>query len=301
MASRPSASTRRGCALALALSLLVAAGAALAAKPFERGLLWQVELDGSVRGYVFGTIHLGDARVAGIRPGVADALIASAAVVTELAMEPENLRKAAAGLMLPEGESLRALLGDEPYAALLPRLAERGVDAATADRMKPLAALTLLLQPAGGGQIPLDLTLYLNGRQLGKRVGGLETVEEQLAVFDTLDLADQARMLRSLVERPDEGQAYVERLVAAYLDEDLGAMEALMDDGMPLGPERDGLQQAFNETFLYRRNALMAERMDAAFRREKTFFAVGALHLAGERGVLRELERRGFRVTRRPL
>jgi uncharacterized protein YbaP (TraB family) len=286
---------------AMALALLLAAGPLLAAQRFERGLLWQVELDGAVRGYVFGTIHLADPRVAAIRPGVADALIASAAVVTELAMEPENLRKAAAGLMLPEGERLRALLGDETFAALLPRLAARGVDAATADRMKPYAALTLLLQPEGGGQLPLDLTIYLNGRQLGKRVGGLETVEEQLAVFETLTLADQTRMLRALLERPDEAQRYVEQLVTAYLDEDLAAMEALMDSGMPLGPEREDLQQAFNDAFLYQRNALMAERMDAAFRREKTFVAVGALHLAGERGVLRELERRGFRVTRRPL
>lgn len=301
MASGLPAATRRARFLALALSLLLAAGAALAAQRFERGLLWQVELDGSVRGYVFGTIHLADARVAGIRPGVADALIASAAVVTELAMEPENLRKAAAGLMLPEGERLGALLGDETFAALLPRLAARGVDAATADRMKPYAALTLLLQPAGGGQVPLDLTLYLNGRQLGKRVGGLETVDEQLAVFDTLTLADQARMLRALLERPEAAERYVEQLVKAYLEEDLAAMEALMDDGMPLGPERGELQQAFNDAFLYRRNAVMAERMDAALRREKTFFAVGALHLAGERGVLHELERRGFRVTRRPL
>lgn len=157
---------RQGQALAAVLALLLAVGAVRPAQAFDQGLLWQVMAQGKVRGYVFGTIHLGDPRVAGIRPGVADALIASDAVVTELAMEPENLRRAAAGLLLPEGERL---------------------------------------------------------------------------------------------------------------------------------------QEAFNQAFLYRRNAIMAERMDQRFRQGKTFVAVGALHLAGERGVLRLLERRGYSVTRMPL
>ena len=285
-------------ALALMLAALLCAPSAQA---FERGLLWQVSADGQVRGYVLGTIHLGDPRVALIRPGVADALIASDAVVAELAMEPENLRRAAAGLMLPEGERLQALLGAPVFAALAPRLAERGVDESTADRLKPFAAMTMLLQPAGGGQPPLDLVLYLNGRQLGKRVDGLETVDEQLAALDSLALADQTRMLKELLARPGEVDGYVEQLVAAYLDEDLRAMEQLMESGVPLGPDSERLQREFGETFLYRRNERMAERMDALFQREKAFVAVGALHLAGERGVLRLLEQRGYTVTRKPL
>lgn len=281
-----------------ALALAALAQPALA---FERGLLWQVSADGEVRGHVFGTIHLGDPRVALIRPGVADALIASDAVVTELAMEPENLRQAAAGLMLPEGERLEALVGERAFAELRPRLEQRGVDAAMADRLKPFAALTLLLQPAGGGQLPLDLALYLNGRSLGKRVDGLETVAEQLAALDSLSLADQTRMLRELLERPAAADDYVARLVEAYLEEDLRAMETLMEAGFPGGPDSERAQEQFGETFLYRRNERMAERIDALLRREKAFVAIGALHLAGERGVLRLLERRGYTVTRKPL
>ncbi|MFZ5557758.1 MAG: TraB/GumN family protein [Pseudomonadota bacterium] len=78
---------RQGQALAAVLALLLAVGAVRPAQAFEQGLLWQVTAQGKVRGYVFGTIHLGDPRVAEIRPGVADALIASDAVVTELAMD----------------------------------------------------------------------------------------------------------------------------------------------------------------------------------------------------------------------
>jgi uncharacterized protein YbaP (TraB family) len=283
------------------LALLLALAAAAQAQAFERGLLWEVSREGQVRGYVYGTIHLGDARVAAIRPGVADALVASEAVVTELAMEPENLRRAAAGLMLPEGERLQALVGDEAYAVLLPRLAQRGVDAGFADRLKPFAAMTMLLQPAGGGLPPLDLTLYVNGRQLGKRVAGLETVDEQLAVFDSLALPDQTRMLREVLEQPDRTEAYVETLVKAYLDEDLRAMEKLMQDSALMGPDSERLQEQFNEAVVYQRNRVMADRIDARLQKEKTFVAVGALHLAGPRGVLQLLEERGYEVSPKPL
>ncbi|MGE5765707.1 MAG: TraB/GumN family protein [Bacteroidota bacterium] len=46
------------------------------------------------------------------------------------------------------------------------------------------------------------------------------------------------------------------------------------------------------------RNRLMVERMMPLMQRGSTFVGVGAGHLAGEEGILRLLEQRGYTVTR---
>jgi uncharacterized protein YbaP (TraB family) len=64
------------------------------------------------------------------------------------------------------------------------------------------------------------------------------------------------------------------------------------------GPDARRLHEAFSRRLLTERNVRMAARMQARLKEGGAFVAVGALHLHGENGVLAELERRGWRVTR---
>jgi uncharacterized protein YbaP (TraB family) len=55
------------------------------------------------------------------------------------------------------------------------------------------------------------------------------------------------------------------------------------------------------DRLLYRRNAIMAERIIKRLRDHPNtsyFFAVGAAHLQGNRGLIAALEKAGFRLTR---
>ena len=57
------------------------------------------------------------------------------------------------------------------------------------NRMKPWAAMTQLsllefLPDMMAGRQPLDTMLWDRGEKAGKEVGALETIDEQLAVFD---------------------------------------------------------------------------------------------------------------------
>ena len=56
--------------------------------------------------------------------------------------------------------------------------------------------------------------------------------------------------------------------------------------------------QAFTEQLIDDRNDHMVERMLPRLAEGKAFIAVGALHLPGERGILKQLEDQGYRVTR---
>jgi uncharacterized protein YbaP (TraB family) len=57
-------------------------------------------------------------------------------------------------------------------------------------------------------------------------------------------------------------------------------------------------EEAAGGRLLTERNVRMAARLQARLKEGGAFVAVGALHLHGESGVLAELERRGWKVTR---
>ena len=57
-----------------------------------------------------------------------------------------------------------------------------------------------------------------------------------------------------------------------------------------------GADRSYRDRLLLDRNRRMFERMLPLVQRGNAFIAVGAGHLVGEDGLLRLLERRGFRV-----
>jgi uncharacterized protein YbaP (TraB family) len=63
-------------------------------------------------------------------------------------------------------------------------------------------------------------------------------------------------------------------------------------------PELKPLKAVFDQRLLYDRNPRMVERMQPQLQAGSAFIAVGALHLYGDKGLLRLLERAGYRVTR---
>jgi uncharacterized protein YbaP (TraB family) len=53
----------------------------------------------------------------------------------------------------------------------------------------------------------------------------------------------------------------------------------------------------FIDELVIKRNKRMAERMQKVLKKGNAFIAIGALHLPGEMGVLRLLEKQGYRVS----
>jgi hypothetical protein len=106
---------------------------------------------------------------------------------------------------------------------------------------------------------------------------------------------DQIAMLRSAIDTYYDGRVRIDR-VAVYVDGNLALSYALWERRLShLGP---ALAQRYTDRLLNYRNRRMVERMMPYMEQRSAFVAVGALHLPGEQGVLRLLERQGYRVTR---
>ncbi len=279
-------------------------------------MLWRIE--GKVPTYLFGTVHVPDPAVTKLHPAVERAFAGSGAVFTELPMDSATQVSAMRKMMLPGDKTLSDVIGQPLFRRLtkvldqkLPKDSPPGsaaMLAAMLAKFKPWAAVSQLsqlefLSDMLLGRKPLDVMLYERAEKDGKEVGGLETVDEQIAIFDEgLSEAEQSRLVSlSLDWFEDEsrtGKSATRETIDVYLTGDLSALQRLMTDSMKDDPE---LLQKFSDRALHQRNRIMVDRLLArrAARPELVhFIAVGALHYAGDTGIIALLEQRGLKVTR---
>ena len=141
----------------------------------------------------------------------------------------------------------------------------------------------------------MDMDLYQRAVAAGKPVFGLESAEEQLAVFDRMPMKNQLAMLHSALAPVDPIPAMQARMIETYLSGDLHAIAALADE--MAREDASGLNRRFLQRLNDDRNDRMLTRMIPHIDRGGAFIAVGALHLTGERGLLRQLRGRGYRLS----
>ena len=139
------------------------------------------------------------------------------------------------------------------------------------------------------------MALQLAATRRGKPTYGLETMQEQIAVFNSMSLDDQIVLLRDTVQNYHLAHSAMEDLTQAYLKRDLKALLALSEK---FKPQDARVYNAMMDRLLTQRNINMAERMQTRLKEGNAFVAVGALHLPGDSGLLRLLANSGYRITR---
>ncbi|MFZ1575441.1 MAG: TraB/GumN family protein [Chromatiaceae bacterium] len=260
----------------------------------ERALLFEISKPAAPPCYLFGTLHSEDPRVLALSPATRDAFERSPVFILEMIPDAQALARSLKIMVYEDGRDLARVAGAPLYGRLVAALAELGLPEAAIRGFKPWAAATLLgLPPVDKGEF-LDIHLYRTALAAGKQVIGLETIEEQVAIFDSLGEDDQILLLKETLDTRDQLPLVFERLLAAYLDRDLTALALLGD--LYLGQGDPGLAENFRRVALDDRNLRMAARLDAYLRAGGCFIAVGALHLPGEGGLLARLGRAGLRV-----
>jgi hypothetical protein len=262
----------------------------------SHGLLWEVSRAGAEPAYLFGTIHSEDPAVLQLARPVQQAFDTSQSVVLEMLLDMEAMVYSSTAMLMLDGRSLSDIIGQPLFRQASTAIQSRGIPEAVLDRMQPWAAAVTLSMPAQETGQVLDVMLYQNSLQQGKDVYGLETVQEQLDLFESMSEADQIALLKDAVENfPDIDVMHAE-LLAAYKQRDLDGLMAISEESMQQGDQR--LADEFQQRLVVDRNHRMAERMQPYLQQGKAFIAVGALHLPGEEGLLNLLEQQGYTVRR---
>ena len=268
--------------------------AATAVASNARGLLWQITAPTKSRNYLFGTIHLAANKVGQPSSAVTTALLASQQFGMEVVLDLDTMLRIADAMHYHGHASLRAAAGHSLYTATVRLLAAYGVDAKAANSLKPWAAYTTLSLPPGEPSTPLDLVLLGTAQHAKKTIFGLETLAEQISIFDTLAPTEQVALLTEAVCHHAQLQADTTLLIVQYRQQDLTGIYQTANK------YDSKIQQRLTQTLLHDRNQRMVERMEPHLREGGAFIAIGALHLPGDDGVLALLVARGYQIRALP-
>lgn len=287
--------------LAGALVLLaVLANGAATARADSAGPVWAVHGRGGATVYLAGSVHVLDAARSKLPPAFDIAYRDAKRLVMEIDMDDLDPAAAAsflaANATIEGGGNLRTLLGAGRFARADAEARALGLPLDSVAQLEPWAVALALtqLQLARLGLDPsqgVEQQLANRARADGKPIAGLETVEEQLRVLDSLPYPDQARFLELTVAEADTMNVELDRMLAAWRRADTGALERLLLD------EYEKLPTLYRPLVTDRNRRWLPQIEALLTRGDDTLVVVGAMHLVGPDGLLALLTNRGLRPT----
>lgn len=262
------------------------------------GLLWRVQAGpDNPPSYVFGTFHSATPVIAGKLEKIRTIYPQIRTVALELLLsDPQVKQRFQQAMLLPDGQTLQGRIGRERYSDATQALRAYGItpDAANGLQVWAVAVILSMSPEEFASSETLDGFIEQDAMQRGKSLVSLETVEEQIMLFDSLTAEQQSVFLDASLAMLEERDALIEAMKKLYADEQLEALDDMSDAMMTDGSGDTTMQDWVDEHLLGARNALMVERMMPLLQAGGALVAVGALHLPGEDGVLYALERQGY-------
>ncbi|MBP3212880.1 MAG: TraB/GumN family protein [Prevotella sp.] len=263
--------------------------------------------------YIIGTHHLANVGFVEKINGVKEALTETEQVYGELKWDvmanPDSLKAMQEKMMLPEGQTLKTILTPEQYKRLDAFMtAKMGAGMsnpmveAQMGKLTPMALVTqfqvlLFLMNHMGEFDPsstFDQYFQAQAQKNNLPCGGLETMSFQAQVlYGSTPMERQVEQLMCLIDNEQFNVQMLEEMTKAFYAQDLDALKKAMD--VKLGTSCDSTPEE-EAALIDNRNADWLTKMPAIMKQAPTFFAVGAGHLPGEKGVLQLLRNAGYTV-----
>jgi uncharacterized protein len=246
--------------------------------------------------YLLGSVHLLTPDAATLPAEVDSAFAHAKTVAFEVSLDSMMMRSQELLLRgrYANGATLRSSLSPATIAKLDTILPEYGLTLDQVNGFKPwVVALVLAQQVMAGAhfqpQLGVDAQLNARAHTTGKPVMGLESVDFQLGLFDSLSPADQEKML--LEERPPAEEAKdLTKIKDAWVAGDAAALDSLLNSRMTSAP---GLLA----TLLTNRNRSWMPKLEAMLQgSDDVLVVVGAGHLVGKQGVVEMLRAKGYTI-----
>lgn len=262
------------------------------AQDLEKSLLWKVEGENIKTSYLFGTVHMLPKEKFELKEKVKSAISETEVMVMELDFSnPALSAEMMNNVMMKGDETVGDFLSGEQFSTLDSLLLQTaGVSLTAVEKMKPFMISTMLIKRFVGSEpASFEGTLTQMAMADSMQIIGLETVNEQMALFDSISYRTQAKGLVDMIEDEAEMQAMYSDLIEAYREEDLAALHNLILEGMNSPKEEEFL--------LLSRNRAWMDDLGEVMGQKHAFIAVGAGHLPGESGVINLLKDAGYKVS----
>jgi uncharacterized protein YbaP (TraB family) len=292
-------------ALLVALTLApLATNAAPHGKKFPKCCVWRVS-NAKAPFYLVGSIHALSKKDYPLPQPYELALKDAARLLFEFdpTRHAEFEKKFEAAAKYPPGQDIRSKVSPELLAWLRKNMvtiigdARGGKDQRVGNfdsqrRYKPWWIAQHLAAPAAYSKTSashgLDNYFMDHAMRTGKEIGGLESVDEHVAVMGGLSDRDGEFILQDALTQPYNGEKEFSRMYKAWRT---GDTDALWAGDAPLRAKAPRIAARFVDD----RNVKWVPRIEAELKTGKpTAIVAGALHFSGPRSVIALLQKRGY-------
>jgi uncharacterized protein YbaP (TraB family) len=262
--------------------------------PVEKALLWEIVHPTSMAptSYLYGTFHLLCPKDLVVDSAIKKAFARTRQLYLEIDMSDNAalMMQMMPLMKMKDDQRLDKLLNKVDYdsvAALFK--AKTGLPLTMLNTTKPMLA-SAMLYPAMMGCQPesWEQTFLKMSEGRGMKIGGLETAALQMSVLDSISYPEQAESLKTMLYRFDSMSVVTQHAVDLYKHKELNKLYTEM------AADKD--MAKYEDIMLNNRNANWIPVMLQVMKKTPTFFAVGAGHLGGKKGVISLLRKKGYIV-----
>jgi len=284
--------------LAPGLVIVCVASSVTAQSPPQqsRVFLWRIASP-TVTVHLLGSVHVASQDIYPLDPRIESAFQRAQTLVLETSLDPaaqvQMGQKMAAAGIYPPGDSIDLHLDRETLGLLQQRLKTSGAPFTTLRSYRPWFVAVILvldeMQRVGyHPQLGID-TYFAERARNGKRVVGLETIDEQIALFSGMSDALQEGMLKDALTKLDGLGALMAKAQSLWRTGDAKAIEELL-----VAPMRRDFPDVFRRLFVDR-NRKMATAIEGYLKTTGEYFVVvGSGHLIGPEGILDLLQAKSY-------
>ena len=256
-------------------------------------LLWEISGHGLREpSYLFGTMHILCAEDAQLSAPLKSIIQKCRKVYFEIDMDDMNeMMGAMKYLRMNDGIKISDLLSKEEYTRLEEyfKKSKSPIPIGMFNRFKPFLLSGLISEQSMNCKQKngMEELIMKEASLRDKQIFGLETVEFQASLFDSIPYEKQAKELINYIDSIESYKQSTKEMMEVYRKQNLDQLDSLVRKSDP------GMNE-YMDLLLYGRNRRWVRQMPNIMREGTLLFAVGAGHLAGEQGVINLLRKEGY-------
>ena len=264
----------------------------------SKNSLWKVKSENNTI-YLQGSVHLLKSDNYPLDPSIEKAFETSQVLVLEADLrtmsDPKVQQLMITKGMLPQGYSLEDRLSRGTFELAKKEMQELSIDISAFMQFKPwmfaMSLVTVKLQKLGfTPEYGVDMYFLSRAIKSGKKIVGLETLEYQIDLFDTLTPTQQDALVLQTLKDLDIIEERINSIVMAWSSGDVKTMEEIMVESFKEYPTIYAL-------LITKRNENWVSQIETLLHQTDNYMiVVGALHLVGENGLVELLRRKGYTV-----
>jgi uncharacterized protein YbaP (TraB family) len=275
------------------LSLLALFATQAEAQNLEKSLLWKISGNGiKEASYLYGTIHI--TCDATLPQKAVKALEATDQLYLELDMDDPTLQQSMMqSMMMKDGKTMSSLVSAEDFKIVDEFLTKQlGYSAQMLNTFKPFMISAMLYPKMIDCKMQsVEGNLMTVIKEQQEEVFGLESIEEQMNVFDAIPYEVQMKeLVKTAKNNLEKDKQEMQLFLDIYKSEDINAMYAATQKS------ENEITSKYEEILLSNRNKNWIPIIEKVAKEKATFFGVGAGHLGGEMGVIQLLRKKGYKV-----